>query len=132
MTQELKHKCERLSLEEKMELRDYLSASIANSHMGGFHSPLRCSILLGDMAEVMGLDAIGYFSRDPMMVWARAMVAYQMIQEGYSTGEIGRQMMKDHSTIIYLRKKVQNAFDIPRAYQDILAIWNDFQKRIEL
>ena len=86
---------------------------------------------MGEMAKVIGQKTISYLSREPMDVWARTMIAYQMLIEGYSTGEIGRQMMKDHSTIIYLRKKMEDVFAIPQAYRDIIDIWNNFQNRIQ-
>jgi hypothetical protein len=59
------------------------------------------------------------------------MVAFQMCKEGYSTTEVGRQMMKDHSTIIHLRNKMQDVFELPQMYGDILEIWNRFQKQIQ-
>lgn len=92
---------------------------------------MRCSILLGEMAKVIGVKYISQVSRIPSHVWARTMVSYQMIKEGYSTGEIGHQMMKDHATILYMKRKMQDALDVPSAYRDIIDIWNKFQKRIQ-
>lgn len=129
MSGELKEICGRLSLREKVELRECLTDMI-NSATRVSKSPLRCSILLGDMAKVMGRESIGYHSREAGEVWARTMVAYQMCREGYSTGEIGRQMEKDHSTIIFLRNKMRDVFSMPRMYGDILEIWDKFQKQI--
>ena len=131
MSEELKHRCEKLSLEDKVELREYLSTLIASDQGQVRKSPLRCSILLGEVAKVMGVVSIGYFSRDTDQVWARTMVAYQMIKEGYSTTEIGHQMMKEHSTIIHMRKKMEDVFYLPHAYRDILEIWNKFQTQIQ-
>ena len=131
MSEELKHRCEKLSLEDKVELREYLSTLIASDQGGVVKSPLRCSILLGEMAKILGETYISLVSRIPSHVWARTMVSYQMIKEGYSTGEIGHQMMKDHATIIHMRKKMQDALDLPQAYRDILEIWNKFQTQIQ-
>ena len=121
--------CDGMSLEEMVQVREYLSRKINTSWRG--YSPLRCSILLGEMAKVMGKERIGYVNREQDDVWARAMVAYQMTKEGYSSTEIGRQMMKDHSTIIHLRNKVRDVFILPQMYGDIIEIWDKFQKRIE-
>lgn len=129
MSGELKEICGRLSLREKVELRECLTDMI-NSATRESKSPLRCSILLGDMAKVMGRESIGYHSRESCEVWARTMVAFQMCKEGYTTGEIGRQMEKDHSTIIFLRNKMRDVFSMPRMYGDILEIWDKFQKQI--
>ena len=75
---------------------------------------------------------VDFFSRNPLDVWARTMVAYQMILEGYTCSEVGRQLMKDHSTITHLKKKMMDALSVPMAYQDIIPIWNEFQKRVVL
>jgi len=130
MIEELMKRCERLPLEEKTRLRDFLTRSIEDTK-GRSKSVLRGSILLGEMGKIFGRE-ITYFNRDSWDVWARAMVAYQMLQEGYSTGEVGRQLMKDHSTVIHLRKKVEDMLSLPQAYRDITPVWEQFQKQIEL
>lgn len=130
MSEELKLMCEDLSLQDMVELREYLS-DIISSYKGGIRkTPLRCSMLLGEMADILGVKYISYVSRIPCHVWARTMVAYQMIREGYSTLEIGHQMEKDHATITHMKNKMKDALSLPQAYQDILPIWNEFQKRI--
>lgn len=131
MREDLRLMCESLSLKDKVSLRDHLSDMIASSRGGVIHSPLRCSILLREVASVMCVPCIPIERRDPDFVWARAIVAYQMCREGYTTIEIGRQMMKEHSTIIHLRDKMQDVFVMPFAYRDIIETWNEFQKRIE-
>lgn len=131
MSEDLKRMCENLPLQDKVELRDFLSDSITSSRGGIGKSPLRCSILLGEMAKVMGLVTISYVSRIPEHVWARTMVAYQMVKEGYTTTEIGHQMMKDHSSVTHMNKKMQDALGLPQAYRDVLQIWDKFQKQIQ-
>lgn len=131
MSDELKLAVENLSLKDKVELREYLSDMI-NSSRRLSRSPLRCSILLGTMAAALGWEhPIPYEGRESHYVWARAMVAYQMSQEGYHTIEIGRQMMKNRTTIIHLLKKIQYVFDFPHMYEDVLQMWYKFQKQIE-
>ena len=129
MSNDLKEAVERLTLKDKVELREYLSDMIESSRR--VRSPLRCSVLLGEMAKAMGWEQpIPYESRESLHVWARTMVAYQMLREGYSTVEVGHQMMKDHSTICHLRSKMQDVFDMPQAYEDILEMWDKFQNQI--
>lgn len=131
MSDDLKLAVENLTLKDKVELRVYLSDMIKSSRSGG-QSPLRCSILLGELATALGWEQpIPYESRESHHVWARTMVAYQMSKEGYTTVEIGRQMMKDHSTIIHLRNKMQDVFALPQMYGDVLEMWNKFQKQID-
>ena len=131
MTDELKLAVENLSLKDKVELREFLSEMIYSSRRLS-KSPLRCSILLGTMAAALGWEKpIPYEGREPHFVWARTMVAYQMSKEGYTTIEIGRQMMKNRTTIIHLLKKMQDVFAFPLMYEDVLKMWYKFQKQIE-
>ena len=131
MSDELKLAVENLSLKDKVELREYLSDMIDSSRRLS-QSPLRCSMLLGTMAAALGWEKpIPYEGRESHYVWARTMVAYQMSKEGYTTIEIGRQMMKNRTTIIHLLKKMQDVFAFPLMYEDVLKMWYKFQKQIE-
>lgn len=127
---ELKRLCDRLSLNDMTELRDYLSNAIISSPER-MKSPLRGSILLGEMASLLGVQSISYVSRKPIEVWARAMVAYQMLREGYTTLEVGHQILKDHSSVTHLKNKMEDALSLPQVYGDILEIWTNFQKQIQ-
>lgn len=131
MTDELKLAVENLSLKDKVELREFLSEMIYSSRRLS-KSPLRCSILLGTMAAALGWEhPIPYEGRESHYVWARTMVAYQMSKEGYTTIEIGRQMMKNRTTIIHLLNKMQDVFAFPQMYENELEMWYKFQKQIE-
>ena len=131
MSDDLKLAVENLSLKDKVELREYLSDMIDSSRRLS-QSPLRCSILLETMAAALGWEhPIPYEGRESHYVWARTMVAYQMSKEGYTNIEIGRQMMKNRTTIIHLLKKIQDVFAFPQMYEDVLKMWYKFQKQIE-
>ena len=92
--------------------------------------PNRCQFLLEKMEQILG-EPVKFDSRVTRFVWARTMVAFQMCKEGYTTVEIGRQMMKGHSAIIHLRNKMQDVFALPQMYGDVLEMWNKFQKQID-
>ena len=131
MSDDLKLAVENLTLKDKVELREFLSDMIDSSRRLS-QSPLRCSILLETMAAALGWEhPIPYEGRESHYVWARTMVAYQMSKEGYTTIEIGRQMMKNRTTIIHLLKKMQDVFAFPQMYEDVLKMWYNFQKQIE-
>ena len=131
MSDEMKLAVENLSFKDKVELREYLSDIIISSRRLS-QSPLRCSILLGTMAAALGWEhPIPYEGREAHFVWARTMVAYQMSKEGYHTVEIGRQMMKNRTTIIHLLNKMQDVFAFPQMYENELEMWYKFQKQIE-
>jgi DNA-binding NarL/FixJ family response regulator len=131
MSEDLIRICDGLSLQEKVIMRDYLSDTIKTCLGGVGKSPLRASMLMREMASIMEIESISYESRFPSMVWARSMVAYQMIREGYTTEEIAFQLGKVHSSVTHMKKKMMDVFDLPQAYRDILTIWNEFQMRIQ-
>jgi hypothetical protein len=86
--------------------------------------------LLDLMGQILG-EPVKLKSRESRYVWARAMVAYQMIQEGYSTFEVGKVLDKDHSSVIYLRNRMSDALAYEYAYQDIVDIWKRYQTLIK-
>ena len=93
--------------------------------------PFRAEALFRILRQITGAGE-NRGCRSARCVWYRTMVAYQMIGEGYSTTQIGRQIGKDHSTIVHYRQKMDDALSMPRAYQDIIPVWEEFKKRIEL
>lgn len=126
MSEELITQCLSLSLDEKKQLVARITASIQ-----GKEDCTRGVELLDIYSGVIGRK-VNLFSRDSINVWAKTMVAYRMIQEGYSLESITRQLYrKDHSVIIHYRQKMEDALSLPDAYQDIMQIWNEFQKRID-
>lgn len=126
MSEELVRQCLSLSLDEKKQLLARVKASI-----DGREDCTRAVDLLDIYSAITG-RRVNLFSRDQRDVWARTMVAYRMIQEGYTLESISRQLYKkDHSVIINYRQKMENALSVPDAYRDIMPIWNEFQKRID-
>ena len=92
--------------------------------------PNRGTILLEYMEEVMG-EKILLKCREPKYVWARTMVAYQLLQEGFSTTDAGRMVGKDHSTILNMKKNMKNALEMSFAYKDIIEIWVQFKNKVD-
>ena len=75
---------------------------------------------------------VNLFCRDQEDVWGKAMVAYQLLQEGFTLQAVSRMLCrKDHSTIIRYRQKMQDALAVPSAYRDIIDIWTNFKARIQ-
>jgi hypothetical protein len=125
MSEELVKECLSLTLDEKKKL----IARIKESFDG--HDSWRADRLLEIWGGVTGRTP-DIFSRDKEDVWAKTMVAYQLLEEGYSLESVARQLCrKDHSSVIHYRQKMKDALDVPQAYQDIIPIWNEFQKRIQ-
>lgn len=123
----LTQQCLGLPYGERLSLCASLQKSIAADHPRNFN---RGKILLGIIEEILGMK-VPSDSRQTMYVWARTMVAYQLIKEGYSTTETGRMLSKDHSTIIHLKHKMEDALAYEYAYQDIVDIWKQFQNKLQ-
>ena len=117
--------CLQLPIEDRTQLCNILQESIARERKE------RPAFLKRIMAEVLGVDDIPVKSRRAEFVWARSILAYQLVKEGMTASEAGRFLGKDHSTIIYMRRRVEDALMYPKQYTDVIYIWKQFQKRIE-
>lgn len=127
----LEQRCLEMPYRYRLNLCAALQESILQERMDG--KKLVCNrgdILLEMMGEILG-EPVDLKSRDARFVWARTMVTYQLLQEGFSTTEAGRMIGKDHSTVINMRMRMQDALDLPQAYKDIINIWNQFQNKID-
>lgn len=56
----------------------------------------------------------------------RAMVARSLREEGYSTPEIGRVLLRNHATILYTLRQLEDALTT-RGWDDIAAICRSYQ-----
>lgn len=130
----LSERCLGLPYNDRLALCETIKNSILQERderrMGRNPNGNRGQILMGYMAEILG-EPIPAKSRETGFVWARAMVAYQLIREGFTTIETGRMVGKNYSTIIHLKNKMQDALDYAYAYQDVINIWKHFQNRID-
>lgn len=127
----LREMCLGLPYKERLNLCSDLQESIVRERRDGRNpNSSRGEILLGYMAEIVG-EPIPVKSRESRFVWARTMVAYQLTQEGFTTGEAGRMIGKDHSTITFLKQKMQDALEYAYAFQDIIDIWKQFQNKLQ-
>ena len=86
-------------------------------------------VLTALMEETIG-ETIPSKSRETRFVWARAMVVYQLRQEGFTLMEIGRMMGMHHSSVFHLEGKMKDALMYSFAYRDVIDIWKQFQNRI--
>ena len=127
----LEQRCLEMPYRYRVNLCAALQESILQERMDG-KKPVcsRGEILLEMMGEILG-EPVDLKSRDARFVWARTMVTYQLLQEGFSTTEAGRMIGKDHSTAINMRRRMQDALDLPQAYKYIIDIWKQFQNKID-
>lgn len=83
------------------------------------------------MEDIIG-EPVKDNSKRPTYVWARAMIGYQMTQEGFSQTEVGEQIGRNHASVSYHNAKMRFVLEHPYAYPDIIHIWKQFQKRITI
>lgn len=121
-----------LPLSLKRELYALLADSLAKAKEQP--APARDGSRLGILFSLMG-DALGEpvhrKSRIARYVTARTFIAYELLEEGYTTTEVGKMMGKDHATIVYLRGKMLNYFNLPLVFDEELALWKRFKQKIE-
>ena len=58
----------------------------------------------------------------------RSFISYWMHQEGYTYSEIARLMKRDHSSVIYHTKRMENMLSVPEAYKKEMAMWREFER----
>ena len=88
----------------------------------------RFSVLYKAATDVCG-NGILTSSRKFDLVLGRRMISYKMREEGYSFPTIGKHLIRDHSSIHWLDKKMREAFEIGYDYD--LAMWELFNQKIK-
>lgn len=63
-------------------------------------------------------------------VAGRMCIAYQLMQDGYSTSFVGKMVGRDHATILHYRKCMENCKTFPKAYRYECDMWEEFQKML--
>lgn len=122
LSQKVRRWVKAMSPEDKAELLSLLNMQDKDDDARG-------AVLVGRMSSVIGY-ALPLKGRKDCDVWARAMVAYQLIEEGFSTTYAGKAIGRDHATAIFLHNKVRDALRYPHMYADIIPIWNEFKRTI--
>lgn len=127
----IKREIMEMPLDERANLVKWINDSILRAKSIEIKAPGgRAAELLSVMEEVTGEKILPGVQR-ARFVWCRAMVAYWMsAYEAVPGIEIGRQMGLNHSTIRHYIMKMQDVFDYPLMYDDILSQWERFTAEI--
>lgn len=64
------------------------------------------------------------------MVWARNMLFYQLVLDGFSLTRVGKFMGYDHATVYHGKEQVRNMLRFPVMFPDEMAVWQKFQELI--
>ena len=93
-----------------------------------------CNAPIADRyAEVLSAaeEAVGVKlnpGRNAMTTTVRSFVAYRLHKEGYPYTDIGRMMGRDHSSVIHLVERKENALSVPGAYKSETEMFNRFNE----
>ena len=83
------------------------------------------------MYRLTGVDALEN-SRQREVVWARNMVAYQMVLDGFTQELIASCIGRDRCTIVHCVKSVEAMMNSPQQYWRENEIWNKFRDKLYL
>lgn len=97
-----------IPLDRRKELRMQLKAQVRDNATATI---LRYVSVMND---VIG-GPIDEHSREQKYVSARMVLSYVLTKKGFSNGQIGEVLMKDHSTIIYLKQLM--SFDVDHNFK---------------
>jgi len=67
-------------------------------------------------------------TRDRVNLLIRSFVAHKLRGEGYSNGEIGRRMNRNHSSVTNMGKKMEDMLSVPEAYKSEVAKYKEFEQ----
>lgn len=61
----------------------------------------------------------------------RAVVAYQLLSEGFSTTKVGKVIGRNHATVIHARHLIEDIFLYSRLYSYEFHLWINFKKALQ-
>lgn len=93
------------------------------------YGPDRYHILLTLAQEALGYTLTETRTRQNTDI--RMMVAKQMRNEGYSLEEIGSFMGRDHSTVSFYTRTMDDALSFPIAYGNLIEKYATFKNKLE-
>ncbi len=112
-----------LPMADRLALLEALRVSIQVPNIG---RASRLEFLADKMTEVSGVNIRETKDRSRRVVWTRYIFCFVARREGYSQTNIGEVIGRDHSTICYAERRVNEAFSIPAAYAPEIELYNKY------
>ena len=88
----------------------------------------RYPVLLEAAEKVFGRKLTNTSERDNILI--RTFISYKLRKEGYSNGEIGRRMGRDHSSVTQMGKKMEDMLSVPEAYKYEVEKYREFESEL--
>lgn len=120
---------DKLTLAEKETLLSALRSSIAEERASDRRSQ-RVAEVIEAMEDASG-NVFDYESRKLAGVWERTIVAHHLLQEGYTTVEVGRALHRDHSSVIVMRERMNYALKHQKQYIPEMKLNNRFKTTLK-
>lgn len=61
--------------------------------------------------------------------WTRAILAFHLYGGRWTNKRVGAMLHRDHSTVTSARQRVQDALDLPRQYDDVIEMIENFRTK---
>ena len=116
----------RLPVEERVVLHREILQSLEQPEL--VQTDVRLNRLAEVMQSVAGLD-VRQRTRQSDFIRARVVFIFVARAEGFSQCTIGRFLDLNHSTVCYM-KRMRDALSMPVAFQDYIALYNQFTTAI--
>lgn len=117
----------RLPVEERVVLHREILQSLESPEL--VQTDVRLNRLAEVMQSVAGLD-VRERTRRSDFIRARVVFVFVARAEGFSQCAIGRFLDLNHSTVCYMEKRMRDALALPVAFQDYIALYNQFTTAI--
>lgn len=124
---ELTRQCLMLPEWEKVRLINNLKASMVEEPQTGQG---RFSVLYKAATDIVGKGILSS-SRLREKVVGRMMIVYQMRDEGYSLEAIGRYLIRHHTSVYQLQRKMEDVLKYPKMFSTEIMMWNEYQEKIK-
>lgn len=85
----------------------------------------------GAMFSVSGLD-VRVRTRERRVVWARYMVSYRLITDGYSRRSTAKMLGLDRSSMFHAIGMVEEMLKMPKMYPEEYELWEKFTELLTL
>ena len=88
----------------------------------------RYAVLLEAAEKVFGRKLTNSNERDNILI--RTFISYKLRGEGYSNGEIGRRMSRDHSSVTLMGRKMEDMLSVPESYKYEVEKYREFERAL--
>lgn len=116
-----------MTLRDKRILAERVASEIEREERKNDHETLG-EMYISIMGDILGRPLLR--SRDRDFVYARIVIAVVLYDKGLSEAQIGKILGKDHSTINHYRRTWDDVQTFPKAYADLIWMYNEFKKAI--